>query len=129
MKHPRSQPPEVPPNLHPEFFSDQEWRTLIENGRASVESEAGIDHVPVVKLFTPDANATWLLSEVMPHEPDIAFALCDLGLGSPELGYVSLQELSELRGALRLPVEKDLHFKPGKSLTSYAEEARVKGRI
>lgn len=129
MHRPGSCPKETPPNRFPDWFSDEDWRQLLANGSASARSDGGLDHVPVVKLFTPDAQATWLLSEVMPHEPDIAFALCDLGLGSPELGYVSLQELSELRGALRLPVEKDLHFKPGKSLTSYAEEARVKGRI
>jgi hypothetical protein len=43
-----------------------------------------IDFPPVVKLFTPDANCTWLLSEIDPEEPDIAFGLCDLGMGSPE---------------------------------------------
>ena len=25
------------------------------------------DHLPVVKLFTPDAGATWLLTELPPH--------------------------------------------------------------
>ena len=39
-----------------------------------------------MKLFTPDANATWLLTELDPVEPDRAFGLCDLGLGYPELG-------------------------------------------
>jgi hypothetical protein len=39
---------------------------------------------PCRKLFTPDANATWLLTEIDPEEPDRAFGLCDLGLGSPD---------------------------------------------
>lgn len=87
------------------------------------------DHAPVVKLFTPDANATWLLSECDPDEPDRLFGLCDPGLGCPELGYVSLSEIMEVRGPLGLPVERDLYFVADKPLSAYAEEARVKGRI
>jgi len=30
-----------------------------------------MDFYPVVKLFTPDANATWLLTEIDPEEEDI----------------------------------------------------------
>jgi hypothetical protein len=84
---------------------------------------------PVVKLFTPDANATWLISEVDPDDADRLFGLCDLGLGYPELGYVSLAELSALRGPLGLPVERDKHFIPKRPLSIYADEARAKGRI
>ena len=87
------------------------------------------DHPPVVKLFTPDAGATWLISECDPDEPDRLFGLCDLGLGSPELGFVSLAEIMEVRGPLGLPVERDLYFTADKPLSAYAEEARVKGRI
>jgi hypothetical protein len=39
-----------------------------------------------MKLFTPDAAATWLISEVDPDDPDRLFGLCDLWLGFPELG-------------------------------------------
>ena len=87
------------------------------------------DHHPVVKLFIPDANATWLISEIDPDDPDRLFGLCDLGLGSPELGYVSLAELTALRGRLGLPVERDRQFIANKPLSAYADEARVKGRI
>jgi hypothetical protein len=55
--------------------------------------------------------------------------LCDLGLGFPELGYVSLREITALRGPLGLPVERDMHFIAEKPLSAYADEARVKGRI
>ena len=71
-----------------------------------------VDHSLVVKLFTPDGPATWLISEMDPDDPDRLFGLCDLGLGSPELGYVSLAELTTLRGPLGLPVERDEHFIP-----------------
>lgn len=87
------------------------------------------DHRPVVKLFTPDASATWLLTECDPDEPDRLFGLCDLGLGCPELGYVSLAEIMELRGRLGLPVERDLHFVADRPLSGYVDEARAKGRI
>lgn len=87
------------------------------------------DHKPVVKLFTPDAAATWLLTECDPDEPDRLFGLCDLGLGCPELGFVSLEEIVNIRGRLGLPVERDLHFVADKPLSEYAESARSAGRI
>jgi hypothetical protein len=87
------------------------------------------DHFPVLKLFTPDAGATWLISECDPDEPDRLFGLCDLGLGMPELGYASLTEIMSVRGKLGLPVERDIHFVADKPLSAYAEEARVQGRI
>lgn len=68
------------------------------------------DHFPVLKLFTPDAGATWLISEVDPDDPDRLFGLCDLGLGFPELGFVNLSAIIEVRGHLGLSVERDLHF-------------------
>ena len=96
---------------------------MLANGRRS--AEAPTDPLPVVKLFTPDANATWLLTELSPNEPDIAFGLCDLGLGFPEIGYVSLTEVRMLRGSLGLPVERDLGFVAEHPLSVYAQRARV----
>jgi hypothetical protein len=89
----------------------------------------GTDHVPVLKLFAPDGGATWLISDVDPDDPDRLFGLCDLGLGFPELGYVSLAEITEARGPLGLAIERDIHFVADKPLSVYAEEARRKGRI
>lgn len=97
---------------------------LIQNGQANAESGGALDFPPVVKLFTPDAGCTWLLSEVDPEDADLAFGLCDLGLGYPELGYVRLSEIAGLRGKLGLPVERDLHFKAAYPLSVYAEAAR-----
>lgn len=87
------------------------------------------DHPPVVKLFTPDGTATWLISESNPNDPDRLFGLCDLGFGCPELGYVSLEDLAHVRGKLGLPVERDQTFVADKPLSAYAEEARAAGRI
>ena len=58
------------------------------------------DFLPVVKLFTPDAQCTWLLIELDPEDLDIAFGLCDLGMGCPELGYLSISE--GFQNALRI---------------------------
>lgn len=96
------------------------------NARTSAE-DPRFDPPPVVKLFTPNANATWLLSEL--DAEGIAFGLCDLGLGFPELGYVSLAELEAFRGRLGLPIERDVHFVADKPLSGYAREARLAGRI
>ena len=101
---------------------------LLENGRKSRATD-NFDPTPVVKLFTPDANATWLLTELDPQDPDRAFGLCDLGLGSPELGYVSLAELAALRGPMGLPIERDQHFAADGPLSGYAGEARLTGRV
>ena len=48
------------------------------------------DPMPVVKLFTPDASAVWLLTTLDPNDKDLAYGLCDLGFGSPELGHVRI---------------------------------------
>src|SRR4051794_41520401 len=100
---------------------------LVNSARSALGED--IDPSPVVQLFTPDAGATWLLTELDPADPDRAFGLCDLGMGSPELGYVSLAELSDVRGRFGLPVEVDEHFRPTKALTAYAAEALAIGRI
>jgi hypothetical protein len=63
------------------------------------------------------------------EEPEIAFGLCDLGLGCPELGSVRISEIESLRGTLGLPVERDLHFNSTKTLSAYAAEARVRASI
>lgn len=92
------------------------------------KGDEALDFKPVVKLFTPDAECTWLLTELDP-DAGLAFGLCDLGLGCPELGYVSLAELASARGKLGLPIERDLHFEANKSISAYAEEARQLRRI
>lgn len=101
---------------------------LLANGQQSLDSD-NFDPPPVVKLFTPDAGATWLLTEIDPDDNDHAFGLCDLGQGFPELGYVSLAELQSVRGPLGLPIERDLHFVATKAISAYAQEARCAERI
>lgn len=110
------------------FITDEQRALLLANGRQSTET-SDFDPAPVLKLFTPDAGATWLLTEIDPDDHDHAFGLCDLGLGMPELGWVSLQELATVRGRLGLPIERDLSFRAEKRLSAYARDARLAGRI
>jgi hypothetical protein len=118
------------------LLTEEIRKQLLRNGAVRREAEernpwdgATPDFFPVVKLFTPDAGATWLLTELDPDDPDRAFGLCDLGMGMPELGYVSITELESVRGPLRLPIERDIWFRPEKTIAAYAEEARARGRI
>ena len=85
------------------------------------------DFEPVVKLFNPAGAATWLISEC--DENGLAFGLSDLGFGTPELGYISMDELACVRIAGHLRIEQDLYFKPTKTLSQYAAEARREGSI
>ena len=110
------------------LITDEQRAQLLANGRQSLDND-DFDPPPVVKLFTPDADATWLLTEIDPDDHDHAFGLCDLGHGFPELGYVSLAELQSVRGRLGLPVERDLHFTASKPISAYAREARLAERI
>ena len=103
--------------------------TLLKNGAASAAGRDTSDLRPVLKLFTPWGGATWLITECDTEEEDRLFGLCDLGLGFPELGYVSLAELQALRGPVGLRVERDRHFEPTMSLVAYADAARVAGHI
>ncbi len=60
-------------------ITQAEWEQLYKNGliQAKVKGTSKeLDPVPVVKLFYPASSATWLLSEVEPDEPDIAWGLC-----------------------------------------------------
>ena len=98
---------------------------------AAADRDAEHDPRPVVKLFNPCGAQTWLLTELIEYEHDtVAFGLCDLGQGFPELGYVSLSELAEVKlmgGALY--IERDEHFTASKTLSQYAEAARIARRI
>ncbi len=77
----------------------------------SQEDEA--DPICHLKFFTPDAQWTWYIFEGEKQEDGdwMFFAkvishICPDG----ELGYVLLSQLKTVRGALGLPVERDLYW-------------------
>lgn len=110
------------------LISEAAFAQMLKNGHASAGGDE-IDPTPVIKIFTPDAGATWLLTEIDPDDEDRAFGLCDLGLGSPELGWVRFSEIEKARGKLGLPVEVDTHFTACSTLSEYAAVARSRRRI
>ena len=85
------------------------------------------NHKPVLKLFDPTGASTWLVSEM--SEDGMMFGLADLGMGSPELGYIDFHELAGFRGPFSLGIERDTWFKGDKPLSEYADAARAAGRI
>lgn len=87
------------------------------------------DHQPVAKFFDPTGAATWLITEMSPVDNDILYGLCDLGMGFPELGYVSLGELESIKGLAGLGIERDIHFEAQYPLSVYAEAARRAGSV
>jgi hypothetical protein len=100
----------------------------IATGRAMEADEDGPDHKPVVKLFCPWGGGTWLLTE-LDDDDDRAFGLCDLGMGFPELGYVSLGELRAARGPGGLYIERDSSWEATAPLSDYTAAASVAERI
>jgi Protein of unknown function (DUF2958) len=80
------------------------------------------DPLVICKFFTPDANWTWYVIEGSEVDEDgfydtnkekVDFLFFGFVVGlEQELGYFSLNELSQVRGVLGLPVERDLWFKP-----------------
>jgi hypothetical protein len=119
--------------MRPKLLTADIRERLSRNGRLRADyqsrGESEPDFLPVVKLFTPDAGCIWLLTELDPEDSDIAFGLCDLGMGCPELGCVSLSELESVRGRLGLPIERDRYFTATKTLSAYADEARAHSAI
>jgi hypothetical protein len=121
------------PSTTAKLLTDEQREQMLANGRANAaritKDGHTIDFQPVVKLFCPWGGATWLLTELDPEEPDIAFGLCDLGMGFPEIGSVRLSEIASVTGPGGLRIERDLYFQAEKTLTQYADEASKRGCI
>lgn len=100
-------------------------KKLVANHVANAKGNA--DHVPVVKFFGGGA-CTWLISEYDPDERTF-FGLCDLGMGEPELGYVSRDELESIRFQFGLRVERDYWWTGDKPMSEYARVAHSERRI
>ena len=89
----------------------QELRALLPPLRSQNQSK---DPHVYAKFFTPDSNWTWFVLEGNAEDDDFIFFGHVFGdYEDSELGYFSLKELESVRGGLQLPIERDLHFKPG----------------
>ncbi|KWR90221.1 DUF2958 domain-containing protein [Cupriavidus sp. IDO] len=110
------------------LITSEQRAQLLANGQAYANGKVS-DPLPVVRLFTPDAHATWLLAALDPADGDTAYGLCDVGIGMPELGHVRLSDLASIVGPLKRPVLRDLYFRPTRSLSAYAQLAQLDGSI
>jgi hypothetical protein len=72
-----------------------------------------IDHLPVVRLFSPDNGWWWLLTEMDAADEDRVYGISDQGIFA---GY----KLSHI--ADRFQLVRDRHFRPIKSISDYAAE-------
>ncbi|MDA8520495.1 DUF2958 domain-containing protein [Acidovorax sp. NCPPB 4044] len=110
------------------LITEEERRQLLDHGAARVAGQA-IDPQPVVRLFTPDAHATWLLASLSPADGDTAYGLIDLGIGMPELGEIKLSDLASIVGPQQQPVMRDRYFRAARSLSEYTRLAQENGSI
>lgn len=74
------------------------------------ETEETPDPICHVKLFLPNTNWTWYVTELSKQDHNLCFGYV-IGLES-ELGYFSLEELEELQSSLGISVERDESFQP-----------------
>ena len=69
----------------------------------------GDDAMAFVKIFAPDSNWTWYITERDPDTNECFGVVCGL---EREYGYFNLEELQGLRGPFGLPLERDRYFEP-----------------
>lgn len=110
------------------LITEDERERLLAHGRARAAGQA-IDPLPVARLFTPDAHATWLLAALDPADGDTAWGAVDLGIGMPELGAVKLSELASIVGPNKQPVMRDRYFQAVRPLSEYLRLAQENGSI
>ena len=110
------------------LVTDEQRAALLVNGRLAAADEQH-DPLPVVRLFTPDAHATWLLAALDPADGDTAYGLIDLGISMPELGSVKLSDLASIVGPRKQPVMRDRYFQAVRPLSEYLRLAQENGSI
>ena len=99
-------------------------KTLRTNNRKTNNSKL----LPVVRLFVPYTICSWLLCSMT--EEGLGYGMADLG--SPEWGYVNLDELAEVEidvQGLTLRVERDDTFIPMFPMRVHEHVARSQGRM
>ena len=113
-----------------ELISPSDMAALKANGRHAA-LDPSYDPYAVICLRAPDGPQLWLLAEVDAEDEDLAYGLCDLGIGLPEPGSVSIRWLAAWRGRLGMRLEKDRTFASAAPLrlSTLARVAAAAGRI
>lgn len=110
-----------------ELFTPEQYNKLLLNGNPVNRDQ---DHAPVAMLTLPGTAMVWLISEIDPEETTLAFGLCDLGMGCPELGYVNLAELTSVQHPVfGTTVYNNPLFKESYPMSAYAAAARAHQQI
>ena len=110
------------------LVTEAQRAALLENGLRAAAGELD-DPLPVVRLFTPDAHAIWLLASLDPADGDMALGIMDVGIGMPELGRIKLSDLASIVGPNKQPVMRDLYFQAVRPLSAYLRLAQENGSI
>ena len=110
------------------LITEDERQQLLAHGAARAAGRA-IDPLPAVRLFTPDAHATWLLAALDPADGDTAWGVCDVGIGMPELGTIKLSDLISIVGPRKQPVMRDRFFQAVRPLSEYLRLMQENGGI
>ena len=110
------------------LITDEERTQLLAHGQALAAGQV-IDPLPVVRLFTPDAHATWLLAALNPTDGDSAWGVMDVGIGMPELGHIKLSDLASIVGPRQQPVMRDRYFQAVRPLSEYLRLAQENGSV
>lgn len=115
--------------LSPMPLINERQRSQLLRNADLFNSEAIGEAWPAAKLYTLDAHATWLLVSLDPEDFDTAYGLCDLGIGTPSLGYIKLSDLQAIRGPRDMPVCCDTYFVARYPLSEYVRRAEANGSI
>ncbi len=77
----------------------------------AVDENGNPNPMVYLKLFSPTSKWTWYITEGEQMETDfLCFGLVD-GF-EREFGYISMNEIKEIRGHTGLRIERDLSFRP-----------------
>lgn len=109
------------------LITDAQRRDMLAAGQARARGES-VDAYPIAKLYTPDADACWVLV-ALDADGDRAYGLIDAGTGFPELGEVNLSMLEGILGPRGLAVTTEPNFQPRKTLSAYLADAQRDGSI
>lgn len=108
------------------LFTPTDIERLYFNG---LPSETGKDHFPVVKLFRPNSDDIWLLSELNPNNNLKFWGLSGHGLWSLFLGYMDYREFISRKDTPQNRVMRDPYFSPKYPLSVYASAAFAVGFV
>jgi hypothetical protein len=77
-----------------------------------------------LKIFDPTGRGTWFATSFDGEDTLFGYVVSPLGPDCDELGYFSLKELSEVRGRMGLPLERDLSWSDEATLWQVMERGK-----